>query len=75
MRRRLLVLVMRYSMELTGLIEQVGRVGTSGNNEIQVLTHLFFAGPWSRQTLIELTGMSRSGIAQLVERLARGWGS
>ncbi len=45
MRRRLLVLAMRYSMELTGVIEQVGRVGTSGNNELRVLTQLFFAGP------------------------------
>ncbi len=69
MRRRLLVLAMRYSMELTGVIEQVGRVGTSGNNELRVLTQLFLAGPSDRQTLIELTGLSRSGIAQLLDRL------
>ncbi len=69
MRRRLLVLAMRYSLELTGIIEQVARVGTSGNNELRVLTQLFFTGPCERQALIELTGLSRSGIAQLLDRL------
>jgi DNA-binding MarR family transcriptional regulator len=68
-RRRALLLIMRYSLELTGVIEQIAKVGTSGNNELRVLTHLFTSGPSDRQTLIALTGMSRSGAAQLVDRL------
>lgn len=70
LRTRAIVLVMRYSSELTNLMERAAGVGTSGNHEIQVLTHLYGAGPCSRRELIVLTGMSRSGVGHLVERLA-----
>lgn len=61
--------MVRYSMELTDLIELVAGAGTSGNNEVRVLTHLFTSGPSDRRALIALTGLSRSGIAQLIDRL------
>jgi DNA-binding MarR family transcriptional regulator len=63
------MLVMRYSLELTGEIERVVGVGTSGNHEVQVLTHLQAHGPSCRKDLIALTDLSRSGVAQLLERL------
>jgi hypothetical protein len=68
-RSRAAMLVMRYSLELTGVIEHVAGVGTPGNHEIQALTHLHASGPSCRKELIALTGLSRSGTAQLVERL------
>jgi DNA-binding MarR family transcriptional regulator len=36
---------------------------------VQVLSHLFEAGPTSRRELADLTGLSRSGLTQLVGRL------
>jgi DNA-binding MarR family transcriptional regulator len=63
--------MMRYSMDLSNLIDRVAGVGTSGNNEAQVLLALYRLGSCSRQDLIELSGMSRSGVAQLLERLSR----
>lgn len=59
---------MRYSMELNEVVERIAGV-TSGNNEIRVLAHLFVSGPSGRQALIALTGLSRSGVGQLVDRL------
>jgi DNA-binding MarR family transcriptional regulator len=70
-RVRSLLLLMRYSLELSNLVDLVAGVGTSGNNEAQVLLALHRVGSSSRQDLIELTGMSRSGVAQLLERLSR----
>ena len=63
------MLLMRYSLELTDRIERVAGTGTSGNHEIQVLTHLQVHGPSCRKDLIALTGLSRTGVAQLLERL------
>ena len=68
-RTRVVVLVMRYSLELTREIERAAGVGTSGNHEVQVLTHLRAHGPSRRGELIVLTGLSRSGIAELLDRL------
>ncbi len=61
---------MRYSLELSNLVDRVAGVGAAGNSEAQVLLALHRFGSCSRQHLIELTGMSRSGVAQLVERLS-----
>jgi DNA-binding MarR family transcriptional regulator len=65
------MLVMRYSLELTDLIERAAGVGTAGNHELQVLTHLQVHGASRRQDLIALTGLSRTGAAQLIQRLER----
>lgn len=68
MRRRALVLLMRYSMELNEAVERIAGE-TSGNNEIRVLAHLFVSGPSGRHAVTALTGLSRSGVTQLLERL------
>jgi DNA-binding MarR family transcriptional regulator len=68
-RTRVVVLLMRYSLELTREIERAAGVGTSGNHEVQVLTHLRAHGPSRRGELIALTGLSRSAVAQLLDRL------
>ena len=70
LRARALMLLMRYSLDLSNLLDRVAGVGTSGNNETQVLLALHRFGSCSRQDLLELTGMSRSGVAQLLERLS-----
>lgn len=70
-RVRAFLLLMRYSLELSNLVDRVAGVGTSGNNEAQILLALYRFGSRSRQDLIELSGMSRSGVAQLLERLSQ----
>jgi DNA-binding MarR family transcriptional regulator len=69
-RARAFLLFMRYSLELSNLVDRVAGVGAAGNNEAQVLLALHRLESCSRQDLIGLTGMSRSGVAQLLERLS-----
>jgi DNA-binding MarR family transcriptional regulator len=68
-RARATYLFALYSVEITEVIDGVVGAGSSSNHEVQVLTHLFNAGPTNRRGLRELTGLSRNGIAQLVGRL------
>jgi DNA-binding MarR family transcriptional regulator len=69
-RIRTFLLLMRYSLDLSNVVDRVAGVGSSGNNEAQVLLALYRFGSRSRRDLIELSGMSRSGVAQLLERLS-----
>jgi DNA-binding MarR family transcriptional regulator len=69
LRSRAFLLFMRYSLELSNLVDRVAGVG-AGNHEAQALLALHRLGSCSRQELIRLTGMSRSGVAQLLERLS-----
>jgi len=69
LRARAFLLMMRYSLDLSNLVDRAAGVGT-GNNESQVVLALHRFGSCSRQNLLELTGMSRSGVAQLLERLS-----
>jgi DNA-binding MarR family transcriptional regulator len=68
-RARAVFLFAQYSVEITEVIDRAVGRGQSGNHEVQVLSHLFEAGPTSRRELADLTGLSRSGLTQLVGRL------
>lgn len=68
-RARATFLFALYSIEITEVIDDVVGAGSSSNHEVQVLTHLFNVGPTSRRGLADLTGLSRSGVTQLVGRL------
>jgi DNA-binding MarR family transcriptional regulator len=63
---------MQYSLQLSNLLDRIAGPETgSGNNQAQVLLALQQFEFRSRQDLIEITGKSRSGLAQLLERLSR----
>jgi DNA-binding MarR family transcriptional regulator len=68
---RVMVLLLRYSNSLSLTIERVVGSGSSGNREVVVLTHLHEVGPCRPGDLATLTGLSRSGVAGLVDRLQR----
>jgi DNA-binding MarR family transcriptional regulator len=70
-RVRAAILLLGYSMGLSRAIERVVGSGSSGNHEVAVLTHLRESGPCRPGELALLTGLSRSGVAGLVDRLQR----
>jgi DNA-binding MarR family transcriptional regulator len=65
------MLLDRYSYAISALIEDVVGVGSSGNHEVQVLTALVGTPGRRPRDLMELTGLSRAGVAALVSRLER----
>jgi DNA-binding MarR family transcriptional regulator len=63
---------MQYSLQISNLVDRVAGPGTgSGSNETQVLLALQQSEFRTRHELLEITGMSRSGLAQLLERQSR----
>ncbi|MGE5210808.1 MAG: MarR family winged helix-turn-helix transcriptional regulator [Acidobacteriota bacterium] len=63
------VLVYRYSLRITALVDDVVGAGSSGNAEVQVLTALIETPALRPRDIMELTGLSRAGVAALVSRL------
>jgi DNA-binding MarR family transcriptional regulator len=66
---RAVVLVYRYSLRITALVDDVVGAGSSGNAEVQVLTALVETPALRPRDIMELTGLSRAGVAALVSRL------
>jgi DNA-binding MarR family transcriptional regulator len=66
---RAVVLVYRYSLRITALVDDVVGAGSSGNAEVQVLTALMETPALRPRDIMELTGLSRAGVAALVSRL------
>jgi DNA-binding MarR family transcriptional regulator len=68
-RARVLVLVQRYSVELTEAVERATGADTASNTEILLLTRLHTSGPATRKQLVELTQLSRSSLTQTLNGL------
>jgi DNA-binding MarR family transcriptional regulator len=66
---RAVVRVYQYSLRLTALVDDVVGAGSSGNAEVQVLTALVETPALRPRDIMELTGLSRAGVAALVSRL------
>jgi DNA-binding MarR family transcriptional regulator len=66
---RAVVLVYRYSVGITALVDDVVGAGSSGNAEVQVLTALVETPALRPRDIMGLTGLSRAGVAALVSRL------
>jgi DNA-binding MarR family transcriptional regulator len=66
---RAVVLGHRYSLRISSLVEDVVGAGSSGNAEVQVLTALVSTSALRPRDIMELTGLSRAGVAALVSRL------
>jgi DNA-binding MarR family transcriptional regulator len=66
---RAVVLVYQYSLRITALVDDVVGAGSSGNAEVQVLTALVETPALRPRDIMELTGLSRAGVAALVSRL------
>jgi DNA-binding MarR family transcriptional regulator len=66
---RAIVLLQRYTVEMTDQAERAGGVGTGSNHELQLLTLLHRSGPMSRKDLVAVTNLSRSGLTQVLKRL------
>jgi DNA-binding MarR family transcriptional regulator len=66
---RAIVLVQRYSLELTNQVERAVGVGMASNHELQLLTYLHGYGPTSRKDLVAVTNSSRSSLTQMLKRL------
>jgi DNA-binding MarR family transcriptional regulator len=62
-------LVYGFSLAITALIEDVVGAGSSGNAEVVVLTSLVETPTLRPRDIMELTGLSRAGVAALVSRL------
>jgi DNA-binding MarR family transcriptional regulator len=63
------VLVHRFSLGVTSLIDDVVGVGSSGNAEVIVLTALVETPSLRPREMMDLTGLSRAGVAAMVARL------
>jgi DNA-binding MarR family transcriptional regulator len=63
------VLIYQYSLRITALVDDVVGAGSSGNAEVQVLTALVETPALRPRDIMELTGLSRAGVAALVSRL------
>ncbi|MGE5209671.1 MAG: MarR family winged helix-turn-helix transcriptional regulator [Acidobacteriota bacterium] len=66
---RAVVLVHQYSLRINTLVDDVVGAGSSGNAEVQVLTALVETPALRPREIMELTGLSRAGVAALVSRL------
>jgi DNA-binding MarR family transcriptional regulator len=66
---RAVVLGHRYSLRISSLVDDVVGAGSSGNAEVQVLTALVSTSALRPRDIMELTGLSRAGVAALVSRL------
>jgi DNA-binding MarR family transcriptional regulator len=63
------VLIYRYSIAISAVIDEVVGAGSSGNHEVQVLVALDEHPGLRPRDLMDLTGLSRAGVAALVSRL------